>query len=329
MSIKQCLVDSWYRPTALRWLLSPLSGLYRLITYLRRFAYQQGWFKSHQLSVPVIIVGNITVGGSGKTPLVIALAETLKQAGLKPGIISRGYGGNSPHYPLLITTETDTRHSGDEPKLIALRTGCPVVIDPNRPQAGQFLLENHPCDILIADDGLQHYALQREIEIAVVDGKRGFGNGFCLPAGPLREPRSRLNQVHFIVWQGGAENITPYTFELVLKAARQLTTGTLLPLSQWSGKTVHAVAGIGHPQRFFEQLRQHSITVIEHAFADHHVYSAADLQFTENYPILMTEKDAVKCQLFASPKYWAVPATANLSAQLVADICHTLRIRHE
>lgn len=327
MTIQTRLTTQWYQNTPVRWLLSPLSGLFRLVSACRKIAYQQDWLTRQKLPVPVIIVGNISVGGSGKTPFVIALVMALKKAGYHPGVISRGYGGKSPAYPLDVTAETAAVQSGDEPKLIAQRTACPVVVAPRRAEAGRFLLSHYNCDVIVSDDGLQHYALQRDIEIAIVDASRGLGNGYCLPAGPLREPKSRLQQVDFTVWHGPTA-ANKLTMQLQLDDAVNLQSGKKIALAAWRGQTVHAVAGIGHPQRFFSQLRQHGLNVVEHAFADHHVYLQHDLTFAEAYPILMTEKDAVKCRSFASADSWSVPATALIPEALLTAVRQKLRTYH-
>lgn len=327
MILQNWLTTQWYQETPIRWLLSPLSGGFRLVSHCRKIAYQRDWLKREKLSVPVIIVGNISVGGSGKTPFVIALVLALKQAGYHPGLISRGYGGHSLDYPLDVTPATDATRCGDEPKLIALRTACPVVIAPKRVEAGQYLLSHYDCDVIVSDDGLQHYALQRDIEIAIVDITRGLGNGYCLPAGPLREPKQRLKQVDFIVWHGPPQS-DRFTMQLQLEEAVNMKSGINSPLSSWQGKTVHAVAGIGHPQRFFEQLRQQGLKVLEHVFADHYVYTQQDLAFADSHPILMTEKDAVKCLSFATTDSWSVPATAQISEDLFSAIRQKLRTYH-
>lgn len=327
MTLQNWLTTQWYQQTPIRWLLSPLSGGFRLVSHCRKIAYQRDWLKREKLSVPVIIVGNISVGGSGKTPFVIALVLALKQAGYHPGVISRGYGGHSLIYPLDVTPATDAGQSGDEPKLLALRTACPVVIAPKRVEAGRYLLSHYDCDVIVSDDGLQHYALQRDIEIAIVDTTRGLGNGYCLPAGPLREPKHRLKQVDFIVWHG-PPRADRFTMQLQLEEAVNMKSGSITPLSLWQGKTVHAVAGIGHPQRFFEQLRQQGLKVLEHAFADHYVYRPQDLVFTDAHPILMTEKDAVKCLSFASTDNWSVPVKTQIPEDLFSAIRQKLRTYH-
>lgn len=321
----QWLTKRWYQPSPLRWFLAPLSGLFRLVTMLRRLAYQRGLVKSQSLPVPVIIIGNISVGGSGKTPLVLWLVQQLQQRGWRPGTISRGYGGKAANYPLTVTADTPASESGDEPKLLALRSGCPVVVAPDRVAAGRQLLAEFDCNIIISDDGLQHYRLARNLELLVVDARRGFGNGFCLPAGPLREPVSRLDQVDFVVWHG--DTLQPWSMQLALKDAVNLQDQRRQPLTDWQGQTVHAVAGIGDPQRFFAQLQSAGLQVITHAFPDHHIYSSADLRFTDKLPVLMTEKDAVKCQEFVSENYWSVPADAVLTDGLADAIGNLLKER--
>lgn len=319
----QWLTKRWYQPSPLHWCLAPLSGIFRLVATLRRLAYQRGLVKSQSLPVPVIIVGNISVGGSGKTPLVLWLAQQLQQQGWRPGIISRGYGGKAANYPLTVTAETPASESGDEPKLLALRSGCPIVVAPDRVAAGRQLLAEFDCNIIISDDGLQHYRLARDLELVVVDARRSFGNGFCLPAGPLREPVSRLQKVDFVIWHGDSRQ--PWTMQLTLKDAVNLTDQRHQPLTHWQNQTVHAVAGIGDPPRFFDQLRAAGLNVIEHAFADHHVFTAADLHFADKLPVLMTEKDAVKCQVFTRENCWSVPADAVLTDGLANAIGNRLK----
>lgn len=295
-------------------LLRPLGGLFSGVARLRRAGYRQGLLNSERLPVPVLVVGNITVGGTGKTPLVVALVEWLREQGWRPGVISRGYGSEDGPRPLLIDDATSARLAGDEPALIARRCGCPVAIDPQRARAGQLLVAEAGVDILVTDDGLQHYALARDIEIAVIDASRGLGNRALLPAGPLREPPERLRSVDFVVSNGGPwqeQDISAWPMQLQTLPPVTLA-GVLRQWDAWQGQTVHAVAGIGNPQRFFDALTARGLQVIAHPFPDHHQYKVSDLLFGDEHPVLMTEKDAVKCQGLALPRLWFVPVTAVL-----------------
>lgn len=323
--MQKILTKLWYKHHKLAYLLLPLSWLYRFVTVLRRYGYKKGIFKSFTAPVPVIVVGNITVGGTGKTPLVIALAHFLRQQGYKPGIVSRGYGGQTASYPWPVDANDNPLQVGDEPLLIAKNTHCPVIVDPKRVRAVQALLYLYACDIIISDDGLQHYALARTIEIAVIDGSRRFGNGYCLPAGPLRESTARLKTVNFRVANGQA-CADEYTMKLALKSLKNIA----LPdqsktLNDFTGQMVHAVAGIGNPQRFFKALREHGITLIEHEFPDHHAYQPKDLQFKDNLPIIMTEKDAVKCAVFAKPDCWYLAVEAKLDDEFWLNLNNRLK----
>lgn len=320
----QWLVNSWYHPHAIRWLFWPWSLLYRVVLKVRKALFRLKILKQRYLPVPVIIVGNITVGGTGKTPFVIWLAKQLKQAGYRPGIISRGYGGQAEHYPHLVMPNSDPAIVGDEPVIISRHTLCPMAVSPNRYAAGERLLQDYDCNIIIADDGLQHYALGRDIEIVIVDGQRQFGNQLCLPAGPLREPISRLSDVDFIVENHGF-NSKNYTMTLSQIYAVNLSDSTIKrPLSSFTGKSVHAIAGIGNPQRFFDQLSSQGLSLITHAFDDHHPYKAEDLNFNDKNPVLMTEKDAVKCQQFSNTNTWYIPIEATVSNQLEQHILQKL-----
>lgn len=310
------LVNSWYKTHPLRWLLWPLSVLYCAIICLRRTLYKIGFYKQHHLNVPVIIVGNISVGGTGKTPLVIWLAKQLKDAGFRPGIISRGYGGKAEYYPQSVTPLSDPRVVGDEPIIISRQSECPMMVAPKRVDAAKQLLEQFDCNIIIADDGLQHYALGRDIEIVVVDSQRLFGNEYCLPAGPLREPLSRLNQIDFIVYNGSTNSAEYAMTTSQGQAINLLNPNIRRELNSFNKKTVHSIAGIGNPTRFFKQLTRHGITLMPHEFADHHPYSEDDLEFNDDLDILMTEKDAVKCQHFAKKNMWYIPIEASISGKL-------------
>ncbi len=319
------LVNSWYQPHPIRWLLWPLSVLYRMVVFIRKSLYKLGLLKQHQLTVPVIIVGNISVGGTGKTPFVIWLTKQLQQAGFKPGIISRGYGGNAEHYPQIVSPQSDPAIVGDEPIIISRQTACPMAVSPNRVEAGQMLLQHYDCDIIISDDGLQHYALGRDIEVIVVDGQRLFGNQYCLPAGPLREPLSRLHDIDFVVHNSNSAS-TAYSMSLLQGQAINLANPTLTkPLADFNSQTVHAIAGIGNPNRFFDQLSGQGLTITPHPFPDHHSYHASELHFNDDNAILMTEKDAVKCDSFASNNMWYIPIEASISGKLDQLIIEKLR----
>lgn len=250
----------WYKKFGLHWLLLPFSALFLLISYFRKTLYQQGFLSSYQAPVPVIIVGNLTVGGNGKTPVVIWLVEQLQQRGLKVGVISRGYGSQSKTFPLLVTEQSDPILSGDEPLLIAKRMQAPVCISPNRQQAIELLLQTHQCDLIVSDDGLQHYKLQRDLEIVVIDSERLFGNGFLLPAGPLRELPSRLKTVDFIISNGKQCHYSDVAMQLMPHYAVNLRTGEKKALQDFH--QVNAMAGIGNPVRFFTMLEQLGIELI-------------------------------------------------------------------
>lgn len=307
----------WYNKGLVTLLLTPFAWLFCAAAVLRRCGYRAGIFKTHRLPVPVIIVGNITVGGTGKTPLVTWLVTLLKANGYRPGIISRGYGGDAVHWPQQVWPDSDPRIVGDEAVLLARRCQCPMAVGPVRAEAAQILLADKDCDIIVADDGLQHYALERDVEIAVVDGVRRFGNGLCLPAGPLREPRSRLKTVDIVI-SNGVAGPREYRMKLVPGQLWNLTdTDRTCSLDSFTGKQVHALAGIGNPERFFRQLEEHGLKVIPHPFCDHHIFAKTDIVFKDDLPVLMTEKDAVKCQPFADLRHWCLPVDAQLDEQIV------------
>lgn len=301
--MKQWVIDGWYGKHGWLFFLIPFSWLFRVIIFFRRWIYSRF---ATRLPIPVIVVGNITIGGTGKTPFVIWLAEYLKQQGHTPGIISRGYGSRAPYYPYEVSPDENPPFSGDEPLLLARHTNAPVVISPNRVAAAEKLISQYPkTTIIISDDGLQHYALARDVEIVILDGERRLGNGYCLPAGPLREPASRLKTVDFVIVNG--ENMRLIPGDLCsIQNSRQTQ-----PISAFQNKTIHAVAGIGNPQRFFNMLRELGLTIIEHPFPDHHIFSFQDLDFGIDAIIVMTEKDAVKCQNF-NLQAWYLPVKAEV-----------------
>jgi tetraacyldisaccharide 4'-kinase len=321
----------WYGGISPPWPLRGLSRVFGLAVKLRRAAYARGLCSSRRVARPVIVVGNLTVGGSGKTPLVIWLAQQLRELGLHPGVVLRGYGGVAVtgRVPCLVTPDSDASVVGDEALLLRLRTGVPVVVGRDRVGAAQRLIAAG-VDVIIADDGLQHLRLARDFEIAVIDGARGMGNGYLLPAGPLREPAERLALVDAVVINGergdrvdaaaaDAHAVAGAAPGFVMRLSGEwlrTLAGNAEPvaLSSLAGRRVHAVAGIGNPARFFAQLAAAGLEVIAHAFPDHHRYRAAELEFNDGLPLLMTEKDAVKCRPFAAANRWYLPVAASFAA---------------
>lgn len=306
----------WYSHNLISRLLLPLSWLFALLVTLRRWAYRSGLMGVYHLRVPVIVVGNISVGGTGKTPLVAWLANWLIGQGWKPGIISRGYGGKARQWPQQARPDSDPQVVGDEAVLLARHSRCPMAVGPDRVETARSLLDYSDCDILISDDGLQHYALGRDIEIVVVDGQRRFGNRHLLPAGPLREGIGRLHQADLVVANGRAGR---HEFQMQLQGDNLVSLADerkTLPLASLAGHTVHAVAGIGNPQRFFKQLVAAGLNVYEHGFPDHHDFTPEDIDFGDQLPVIMTEKDAVKCQRFGRSGYWYLPVQAEVDERL-------------
>ncbi len=303
------------------WPLRPLEALYRRIVARRTRAYAEGRRQAWRAPVPVIVVGNITLGGTGKSPLVAWLARHLVEAGRRPGILSRGYGGRSKRYPLRVEADTPASVCGDEPRMLADQTGVPVVVDPNRPRGARRLLEEG-CDILLADDGLQHLPLGRDLELVVVDGHRGLGNRHCLPAGPLREPAERLATVDAVVVNGAPrdERLSGH-YRMTLRPAgwRPLGGGERRSVAPPPFvEPVHALAGIGRPARFFETLERLGIAHWTHPFADHHRFTADDLAFDDGRPRVMTAKDAVKCRDLPADDAWVLEVEAVPDPDFVA-----------
>jgi tetraacyldisaccharide 4'-kinase len=314
----------WYRLTPVSVLLLPLSLIFCTLVQLRRILYRLRVMRGTHMPVPVIVVGNITVGGTGKTPLVIWLANFLRQAGYHPGIITRGYRGNSQTWPVAVTTQTSAEQAGDEAVLLARHSGCPVLAGPERVASARRLAEQG-CNVILSDDGLQHYRLHRDIEIAVIDSARRFGNRLCLPAGPLREPVSRLGSVSACVANGVPEagelgmTLEPAGFYSLAKPERRVVA------DQFRAGPVHAVAGIGNPERFFSSLRGLGLTVIPHPYPDHHSFAPAELEFSDERPVIMTEKDAVKCQAFATARCWVLAVEARPDVALGEQILKRLK----
>ncbi len=304
----------WYASAAGGWVLLPLSGLYGLLLKLRQRLFQCGLFRTFKLPVPVIIVGNITAGGTGKTPTVIWLVDQLRTLGYAPGIVSRGYGGSKSGGPMRVDAASDPAVVGDEPVLLARRAQCPVVVDSDRAQAVAMLIEEG-IDVVVADDGLQHLSLQRDFEICVLDGERGLGNRRLLPAGPLREPAGRLDTVDQVLVNGLAMIPDAIAFELRATQACRLNGSLARSLQGFKDTTVHAVAGIGNPKRFFDLLRANGIQVIEHGFPDHAAISIEDLRFGDEFAVFMTEKDAVKLGTGVADKFWSVPVELAMGSE--------------
>jgi tetraacyldisaccharide 4'-kinase len=312
MSVQSRLNEIWYGSAPVPWWLLPLSAIYAVASRLRRFSYAKQWRRPTTLTRPVIVIGNLSVGGTGKTPLVCWLAVRCTDLGFRPGVVTRGYGGSSRRAQLVQASD-DPNTVGDEAMMLARRSGVPIAIGRDRPAAAQLLI-NAGCDVIVSDDGLQHYALARDCEIIVVDGERRFGNGRLLPAGPLREAPGRLKEADAVVVNGGPAVIGGHAslagalrMRLEATNAIALRYGTAKPLSEFSGQSVHAIAAIGNPQRFFKMLQALGIHVIAHALPDHARLRADDISFADDLPVLMTEKDAVKCTEIAGPHHWYVP----------------------
>lgn len=310
------LAQLWYGRSAWRWVLWPVSLLFVLGVRIRRSRYRDHGTVDGSAALPVVVVGNISVGGTGKTPLVIWLVEQLRARHVRVGVVSRGYGGRGFRQPKLLASSDSAAEVGDEPLLISRRTGVPVVVCTDR-RAAVLRLAQEDVALAISDDGLQHYAMARSMEIVVVDGERGLGNGLCLPAGPLREPVARLCEVDAVVVNGArlaarmpADSLH---MQLVPGDLVSLSGAPSLPLAGLRGRIVHAVAGIGHPQRFFTTLEQAGLQVLAHPLADHAPLGYDELMFADEHPVVMTEKDAVKCSGLTLPRHWYLPVQAELS----------------
>ncbi len=327
--------DGWYAPrTYGHVLLLPLSGLYRIAIALR-YGYYRYIKRLYTCPIPVIVVGNLTVGGTGKTPFVMALVNHLKCRGFRPGMISRGYGGKTGKRPCIVSSSSSVCWVGDEAILLVKRTQAPLVVCADRPRALQTLLAHFDCNVVISDDGLQHYALRRDIEIAVIDGERVFGNGYCLPAGPLREPVKRLCRVDAMVVNGGPSEVSlPYNLSAF--PVHRMTLGVVsieqinqpshrLRLADCQGRVVHAVGGLGNPSRFFEYLKSQGMVVRAHPFPDHYVFHESDFIFDDEHIIVMTEKDAIKCQHFANDRLFCIAVEACLPRALQDRLLHKIQ----
>lgn len=320
--IYQWIQRAWYGGGKSHLLLLPLSGIYWVIITLRRLAFGSRLLATEQVGVPVVVIGNLTAGGTGKTPATLWLANALRERGFKPGIVSRGYGGSKSSSPMRVDAASDPAVVGDEPVLLARRSACAVAVDRDRVRAARMLIAGG-ADLIIADDGLQHLRLGRDYEICVIDGKRWLGNRLLLPAGPLREPPTRLQGVDQILVNGPTRQpgSTPkeqnaIRFDLVASEVTRLNRSLSRPIDRFAGTTVHAVAAVGNPLRFFDMLRGHGMQVIEHAFPDHAPLDASSLSFPDEFEILMTEKDAVKIGTRASDRFWYVPVDVRMEPAL-------------
>lgn len=324
MGLKKTLLRSWATPNVLTGLLRPLSLIYRGAFALRRTAFDLGILERYRAPVPVIIVGNLTVGGTGKTPLVVHLVEQLRKQGFTPGVISRGYSGEAKEYPLLVGPETPVFESGDEPALIVRRTRVPMVVGRDRRASIEMLLKSQDLDVIISDDGLQHFALHRDIEICLIDDTSDQKNENLLPAGPYREPLSRLMSVDFLVRHGGEVGNAENQFSMSLKPGKPRPVKSSNQCEFQKNGKIQAIAGIGKPQRFFDTCETLGYDITAHSFGDHHHFSASDIEFGRSM-VLMTEKDAVKCTEIATNSHWYLPVDAELSDGFIEAITAKIR----
>ncbi|GMG88260.1 tetraacyldisaccharide 4'-kinase [Biformimicrobium ophioploci] len=338
MSLESWINRQWYESkSGVRWM-TPLAALYRKVVNKKRAQYLEN--PPLPLRVPVVVVGNLTAGGAGKTPLVAEITRQLQARGHRPAIISRGYGGKAPSYPYAVTEQSHPLESGDEPLLLRVVTSAPVYVDPERARAAEAAIAHSQCDVLVADDGLQHYGLWRSVEVCVVDGSRGFGNGKLIPQGPLREPLERLDSVDFIVVNGAPEASVAAqlsgreTHEMHVAPARwhqfRLDRESDIEIEEGPRPgRCHVVAGIANPGRVFRTVEQMGFEVIPHPFDDHHEFTANDLKFGDDYPVIMTMKDAVKCRAFWQPHWWALEIKAELPDALLEELMAAIGITKE
>ena len=320
MTLSDRITAAWYAGHPALGLLRPLEWLYRAVVQRKRARFLAGEGDIYRAPVPVVVVGNITVGGTGKTPMILWLIEHCRHQGLRVGVVSRGYGAQPPQLPWRVEADQPASVAGDEPLLIVQRSGVAMMIDPDRGRAVAALLATEPLDLILSDDGLQHYRLARDLELVLIDAARGLGNQHCLPAGPLREPVERLQSVDALLYNGADNDPQAgYGFTLQPRALVNLRSGEQRPLSHFPpGQALHAVAGIGNPQRFFNTLEGLHWRPVTHAFADHAPFSAELFNFSPALPLVMTEKDAVKCRAFAAEDWWYLAVDAEPSAAFVA-----------
>ena len=354
MSLTDLILQGWDKPNWLTRLLWPLTIVYRGLLGLRALGYRFDFIRAEAIDAPVIVVCNMTVGGTGKTPLVIALVKFFSEQGFRPGVICRGYKSEPDHWPRAVQADSSPNEVGDEAMMIFERCNVPVLIGPERAASAKQLVQQYHCDLVISDDGFAHFGLKRDIDIVVVDGQRRFGNGWCLPAGPLREPLDKIRRAHMVVVNDAPithdQNASArprhtiphpqvFSMSMIMGDARLITTrdaqAEFRPVSDFRGKTVHAIAGIGNPDRFFNQLRHHGFKIIEHPFADHHDFRASDLDFDDDFDIVMTDKDAVKCRSFVQDRnqshdhrrrVWSIPVDADIVPSFFDALTKTLPI---
>ena len=327
----EALQRGWRQPGIINYLILPVSALYFLLMKARQILYAIGVFKSIRIHAPVVVVGGISVGGNGKTPVVLELISHFKTEGLNPGVVSRGYGGNSAFWPRIVDHNTSSGIVGDEPQLIFNKQNVPVMVGPDRVASACELIDKHGCNIIISDDGFAHFRLHRDLDIVVVDGHARFGNGWCLPAGPLREPVSSLQRADMVVLNGDSDN-GDVSQQGWLKMQMQFTgilnlkSGKPASLEYFSEKKVNAVAGIGNPERFFSQLEINGLDIIRQPFPDHHGYTPSDLEFDNDFDVLMTEKDGIKCaQLEIPNSCWVVHADAKFEPEFYKILADKLK----
>ena len=328
------LEKAWYKKSLWLWFLWPFSLITKQISKRRLTKFLEGSTKTWSTTIPLIVVGNIVAGGTGKTPFVIWLTKKLSELGYKPGVISRGYGGRAKKYPLIVNDSTRARISGDEPRLIFQNTNVPVYVSPNRVEAAKQMIEETDCNVIISDDGLQHYQLGRDIEIVIFDGYRGIGNNLCLPAGPLREPIERIKSVDFII--SSSSSLTKEGIEenaiMKFKATEwvRLSDQKRVALDAWPlGKIIHGVAGIGNPSKFFATLKEIGFKVIEHSFPDHYQFTEEDFTFSEQLPIVMTEKDAARCHKLDIKNIWVLKIEADLPDNFAVELLNKIKEENE
>lgn len=326
MNVRLALPQLWRTRGAAARLLLPASWLYRGIVRARRSCYARGPCRVQRFEQPVVVVGGITTGGSGKTPLVLHVTRLLADRGWRPGIVSRGYGGRPGRMPLAVDARTPPETCGDEPAMMARRLDVPVVVDVDRPRGVAALIDRFGCDVVISDDGLQHYAMGRQVEIVVLGGDGWAGNGYCLPAGPLREPQGRLEEVDLVVCNGGAAHPGGHRMALHVETLRRLDGREDRPIGDFRGRRVHAVAGTGRPEGFFTMLAELGLEIEPHPFPDHHRYRSGDFASLRDAPIVMTEKDAVKCTDMALDEAWYARASVELDAGFDNKLIELLKI---